>query len=292
MLSEAKFYSGVLQGVREYLRTPPHPDPEAVLRRQMEHREETLLTKLQSTVFQDPDHPYAQMFKLAGCAYADLEASVRRRGLESTLQELLEAGVCLSHDEFKGKQPVVRNGRHIPATTDSFRNPLVRGGMTGMTSGSRSRGTRVPHDTRSRLYREAWQVLRYREWQVDRHLPVALNPILPSTTGLSFCLLQSRLGRPVRRWFTAGDSVKRGGHYRLMTGAIVGASRLMGAHVPFPAVLPPNDFSPVAEWIVGCKRRGMNCLVNAFTSPAVRVASAAIQSWTSRGPFSPWPARL
>jgi len=277
MIWEATYYCQTLRGIREYLHTPPYPDPEAVLRRQLEQRQETLLEKLRKTVFQQPEHPYAQMFKLAGCSYADLESSIRARGLEPTLQQLLEAGVYLTHDEFKGKRPIVRSGRLIAATTNSFRNPLLRGGMSGLTSGSRSRGTRVPQDTRSRLYREAWQVLRCREWQIGQRLPVALDPILPSTTGLSFCLMQSRLGRPVRRWFTAADSVKQSGHYRLMTIAMVAASRAMGAQVPFPALLPPNDFSPVARYIAECKRRGANCLVNAFTSPAVRVASAALE---------------
>lgn len=277
MLSEAKFYWQTLRGIREYLGTPAHPDPLAVLRHQLEHRQETFLEMLRSTVFQDPKHPYFQMFEIAGCSYADLESSVLSRGLEPTLRQLLEAGVYLTHDEFKGKQPIIRSGRVIPATTDSFRNPLVRGGMSGLTSGSRSRGTRVPQDTRSRLYREAWQVLRYQEWQIERHLPVTLNPILPSTTGLSFCLMQSRLGQPVRRWFTAGDSLRRSGPYRLLTCALVAAARRMGAELPFPSILPRNDFSPVTRYLAEQNRRGFKCHVNAFTSPAVRVASAALQ---------------
>ncbi|MGQ9635061.1 MAG: hypothetical protein ACUVXB_12550 [Bryobacteraceae bacterium] len=263
--------------MREYLATPVYPDPLAVLQHQLEHRQETFLEMLRSAVFQDPKRPYFQMFEIAGCSYADLESSVRDRGLEPTLQQLLEAGVYLTHDEFKGKVPVVRSERFIATTPDSFRNPLVRGGMSGLTSGSRSRGTRVLQDTRSRLYREAWQVLRYQEWQVEGHLPITLNPILPSTTGLSFCLMQSRFGQPVRRWFTAGDSVRRAGHYRLLTCALVAAARRMGADLPFPTILPRNDFSPLARYIAEEKRRGARCHVNAFTSPAVRVASAALQ---------------
>lgn len=276
MIAELKFYIAELRGMRDYLKTPPHADPDAVLRRQLENREATLLEKLRKVVFANPSHPYSQMFRLAGCSEADLEDSVRRKGLEPTLRELLDAGVYLTHDEFKGKQPVVRQGRHIPATTDSFRNPLVRGGMTGITSGSRSKGTRVPHGTESRLYREAWHRLQYREWQVEGHLPVMLMPILPSTTGLSSCLLKGRIPRPAECWFTVVHPMSRSAHYRLMTYVYVAAARCMGVSVPFPTVLPPNDFSPVARWIAARKRNGDKCVVHSFTSPAVRVAAAAL----------------
>jgi hypothetical protein len=64
-------------------------------------------------------------------------------------------------------------------------------------------------------------------------------------------------------------------HYRLLTTLLVLEAKLLGARVPFPTYLPPNDFSPVAEWIARRRGEGVACVVSCAVSPAVRVAAAA-----------------
>src|SRR5208283_5601871 len=130
-------------GIYKFLRMKPHPDPEALVRHQLQNREAVFLNTTREAIFANPGNPYHEMFRLAGCAFPDLERAVKRDGLEPALAALRQQGVYLTHDEFKGKTPIVRSGREIPARDGAFRNPLVVGLIESRSSGSRSKGTRT-----------------------------------------------------------------------------------------------------------------------------------------------------
>jgi hypothetical protein len=49
----------------------------------------------------------------------------------------------LQADYFIGKAPIVRSGRHIPAQTACFLNPLVSARMVGTSSGSCRNGNKL-----------------------------------------------------------------------------------------------------------------------------------------------------
>ena len=278
MLNEIVFYSRMALGIRQFLRTTPIADAEAAIRHRLATRTTSFLELAERAVFGNPANPYQKMFQLAGCTYGDLVQEVNTKGLVAVLGQLRTEGVYLTHDEFKAKTPIVRSGVEIPAHERSFRNPQVAGALSeGVSSGSRSRGTRTPKPTSSRLHQEAWRRLHHREWQVENHVPLAIYPILPSTLSLISGLYQSRLGRPWDRWFATADGTSRSRHYRLVTNALVLASRSLGAQVPFPMFLERNDFTVAAEWIARRKHEGVSCLVSSFTSAAVRVAMTALE---------------
>ncbi len=275
MLDEAIHYSRMALGIYKFLRTTPLPNPEAVIRRQLENRTATFLDTARRVIFSNPRNPYHEMFRLAGCTFEDLARGVAKDGLEATLAVLHRQGVFLTHDEFKGKAPILRSGRHIPARTSDFRNPLVTGLMESRSSGSRSKGTRTPRSLEYQLYLEARHALRDRELGLAERTHIALKPIFPSTGGLGSCLRARRRGQRVDRWFAAGGTLRDSGHYRWLTQGMVRLGNLLGAGVPSPTYLPPNDFAPAAEWIAKRRSEGAACAVEALTSPAVRVAAAA-----------------
>lgn len=275
MLREAGYYSRMAVGIYRLMRAAPPGDSFGLIRRQMENRESTFLETVKRAVFSDPEHPYHRMFRLAGCEYGDLAGTVWRRGLEETLKDLQAQGVYLAHDELKGKIPIVRSGQHIPSGESSFMNPLVAGLIESSSSGSRSRGTRTRQSTEYRVYREAYEIAIRREFALDERVHVALKPILPSAMGLGSCLRASRLGGRVDRWFAVGGTIRESLHYRAVTAFLVALGRAMGARAPFPTYLPPDDFSPVAEWIARRSATGAASVVRGFVSPAVRVAAAA-----------------
>jgi hypothetical protein len=217
------------------------------------------------------------MFRLAGCCYEDLADSVKRNGLEATLAAIQRQGVYLTHDEFKGKQPIIRSGKHIPATDASFLNVLVSGLMESSSSGSRSRGTRTRHSTESRIHWEAYAMLFRDEFGLAGRAHVETKSILPDLSGLSSIIGASRLGSGVERWFTVGGAIRHSGHYRVMTNAMVLLVNLLGGKAPFPTHLPPNDFSPVANLLARRRAEGVTCVVRGMISSAVRVAAAASQ---------------
>ncbi len=276
MLDEAAYYSRMSLGVYRLLRAPKIPDPRGTMLSHMANRERNFLDTARSVIFADPAHPYHRMFWLAGCSYADLERGVHRDGLESTLAAIHRAGVWLSHDEFKGKKPIVRSGQTIPATSASFLNPLAVGSFESRSGGSRSTGTVTRQSLMNQLYRECQFDFMLREFHLDDRAMIGVMPILPSAWGLGHCLRAARRGKPFERWFAVGGTLRDSGHYRAVTRTMAVLAKLMGAQVPLPAYLKTNDFSPAAEWIARRRREGVACYVRGVTSPCVRVAAAAL----------------
>ena len=276
-LSKLDYYRRMASGLYALLRTPPHADPDGVIRHQLENRERHFLELARRAIFSNPANPYCQLFQLAGCTCDDLAEAVRRDGLESTLAALHRQGVYLSHDEFKGKQPIRRSNREIQATPDAFRNPLVKGGTVTSSTGSRSAAASTPKSTLQRLHWEAYFALSIREFGLAVRPRLQLKPILPAGDGLMVPVSHSRLGCPTEKWFSTFARSLDSTHYQTATRGLVTLARCFGEHVPYPTYLPPNDFAPVAEWIARRAQQGVPCAVSSHPSPAVRVAAAAAE---------------
>jgi len=275
MLREAAYYSRMAIGLWQFMRTPPVADPEGLIREQLRRRETNFLEMVRHAVFGNPRNPYHRMFQLAGCSRDDLERSVKRDGLETALAQLRDEGVYLSHAEFKGQQPIVRNGRQIPSTAASFLNPRAGGHYLTSSSGSRSQGVSSPRSIEQQLYGEAWSGILDKEFDAGHRAQLSLGPILPSGWGVTQCVKASRRGHPVECWFTAGGSMKDSGHYRAVTRFLVAEARLMGHKVPFPVYLEEDDYSPAAEWIARRRGEGIAVKVSGMVSACARIAAAA-----------------
>ena len=276
-LSKLGYYARMASGLHALLRTRPPADPDGMIRSQMENRAEHFLELVRRVVFSNPANPYYQMFQLAGCSYQDLAEAVRRDGLEATLAALDRQGVYLSHDEFKGKKPIVRSNREIAATPRSFRNPLVKEGIETSSGGSRSSGTRVRKSAAQRVHGEAYAVLYRREFGLADRRQMQVRSILPAADGILNCVRSSRLGFPVEKWFSTFAKAVDSTHYQMATHCLVRLARLYGEQVPFPTYMPPDDFSPAAEWIARRNREGVACSATGQASSAVRVAAAATE---------------
>jgi len=275
MLQEIRHYTSAAQGVRRLLREPRVKDHDAVLAEQMARRATRFLEMARDFVFANPANPYYAMLQQAGCSYSDLEASVGSRGLEPTLTKLLDEGVYLTHDEFKGKQPIVRRGKTIPAPAGIFLNPRSQGYLATSSSGSRSQTTPARQSPQFQVYKEVHDVVQSRNHQLHRYVRCIVGPILPSAIALTSGIRGHRVGRKVDKWFSQPGKATDTAHYRAVTHFLVRTARLFGSSSPFPTYLPDNDFLPVAEFIAKTKRDGRPCVVNGFVSPIVRVAAAA-----------------
>jgi len=269
----------MFRGAREILWTPSSGDPAAIVREQLRRREATFLETARRVVFAGPAHPYHEMFRLAGCGWEDLAALVGRDGLEPALEKLRAQGVYLSHDEFKGKRPIVRSGRSIEAGPARFRNPLAPGNLESRSSGSGSRsgGTTTRKSASHRRHTEAYHGLFDREFDLAGGCQITVKPILPASDGLIGGLRCLRSGATLDRWFSHAGAESDSRHYRWATHSLIVLARLYGYRMPFPTYLPPNDFSPAAERIAWVRSQGRPCVVRAHVSPSVRVASAALE---------------
>jgi len=274
MIREAAYYANLSLAVCRMLRYPSG-GADTFIREHLATREQRFLAIAAQRIFSEPGNPYRELFRLAGCEQSDLAESLKRRGLEATLSKLAAEGVCLSHDEFKGKTPLVRAGREIPCTPEALLNPVSRGYIPGISGGSRSRGTPNRKSVEMQICRDAYEQLRNREFGLDTRVMGLVRPILPSASALRNSIDRVRSGGKVDRWFSTCGGPRDAAHYRLLTNFVVGLGRSIGAPLPFPHRLPPNDFCPVAQWIAAHRREGRSCVIRLFVSAAVRVAAAA-----------------
>jgi hypothetical protein len=274
VIREAAYYANMTLGVYRLLRTPYMSGIDR-LREQMAHREERFLEIASRRVFANPRNPYYELFRLAGCEPGDLADSVKRCGLETTLSRLASEGVYLSHDEFKGKTPLVRAGREIQFTPDVLLNPVGRGYIESVSSGSRGCGTPTRKGLELQLYRDSYDDLLTREFDLRGRERVLVMPTLPSSIGLGNSIRRARAGQRIDHWFAIRGTFRDSGYYRAATHFMVAFGRCLGAPIPRPTYLPPNDFLPVAQWIARRKREGRPCAMRSYVSPAVRVAAAA-----------------
>jgi hypothetical protein len=275
MWKAAAHYFGMARKLPRWARMPLEPDPPAVVRRMLENRDSNFLDLMRSAVFGNPTSPYRQLFTWAGCTFGDLEHTVRKDGLEPALRSLRDAGVYLSHDEFKGLCPVVRGSQQMMVDSADLANPdprFQRATPEG-SSGSRSRGTTTWRSLEYHTYREALECVLYADHRAGRE-DVRVEEVLPNTGGIRNALHHGlRHGRP-RRWFAmSGDA-----HYHAMTRLMLLELRALGVPLRWPDILPHNDFSPVARYIAERKRAGAALLVTGTASKLVRIAAAAIES--------------
>jgi hypothetical protein len=271
-----RHYMALVTGLHHYLKTPVGKEPESLLREQLANRKNLWLDTVRRVVFDDPDHPYYKMFGLAGCTVPDLVESVRNKGLESTLSDLRDSGVYLSHDELKGKAPIVRSGREISSDKTSFDNPDIKSGVQTSSGGSRSEGTKITVGTACRLHWDAYYQFNIRALDLSERVQLQVKPVLPAGAGLGCCISYTRLGCPVQKWFAFGGPLEDSFHFRILTHFLVLVSRFHAVRTPFPSHLPQNDFSPAASLIAELRSRGQFSAVGCFTSPAVRIVSTAL----------------
>ncbi len=278
MISESRYYARMAWHYGRFVRMAPIPDPAAAVRENLERREENFLNLVRLGIFSNPRSPYHQLFHLANCSFEDLCESVRRTGLERTLEQLRAAGVHLTHEEVKGK-PLHRHGKEIPNDVAATANPGASSvGMESVSSGSRSSGTATPTSNQYRLYRECYETLAHGELHTQGCAFGFLKPILPSPGALVQMAGLARSGQPADRWFTMGKSFRSNGPYALVTRLLVAEARLLGCHVPFPTFLEKDNFLPVAQWVADNKERGIQTFLRTGVSWAARTCAAAMDA--------------
>ncbi|NLW84908.1 MAG: hypothetical protein GXY41_10990 [Phycisphaerae bacterium] len=267
--------------VRRYLKTPFTPATafEAVQRR-MENRPQNFLSVARELVYGHSKSPYRALLLNAGCDYADLEAGVKRHGIEATLQTLKDAGVYVSLEEFKCKVPICRDGLTIEPDEADFDNPLRRQvSLEASTSGSRSAGVKVAYNWEF-LAEEAANELLFYDCHGLLGAPLAFwLPVLPCVSGIHNLLMNIKYHKIPDRWFsqleTHNKSVSR--KDRAAVDALLWSCRLMGYGVPRPEFAGVDAAEKVARWMAATGKKKGPCMVRTYASSAVRLIQAAIE---------------
>jgi hypothetical protein len=103
-----------LRGDRAFLRdTMTQEEAKVIVRERLAQRETNFLRLIEKGVFGYPRSPYLPLFGLARANYGDVQNMEQQQGLDDTRRALRKAGVYVSFEEFKGRQPMVRDGTVI-----------------------------------------------------------------------------------------------------------------------------------------------------------------------------------
>jgi hypothetical protein len=277
MLKEARYYAKIAAVLPRWTKASLEADPRALIQHNIQNRARNFLGLARAGIFDNPTNPYHCLFRWAGCEFGDLEVLVNSRGLEPALEHLRQAGVYLTHDEFKGKTPVQRGGQSLQSEPSAYANPTIDPVFEGSSSGSRGRPVRTRSSLENQAYREAQERVLLQDYESESRCQVMLAHILPARDGLRRVVDYGRRGKRWDKWFAIAGSLQTSGHYRLVTHALLWELRLLGLPTTFPEYIPHNDFSPVARWIAERKREGKFSFVSAGVSRGVRVAAAAME---------------
>jgi hypothetical protein len=147
LMGDIKMYVRFAAGLRSFVHaTMTQDEAKAIVRERLARREINFLRLIEKGVFGYARSPYLPLFKMAQANYGDIQKMVQQKGLDDTLGALRKAGVYVSFEEFKGRQPIVRNGTVIPVQAGDFDNPYLKRCYQVESGGSTGAGTRVSLD--------------------------------------------------------------------------------------------------------------------------------------------------
>jgi hypothetical protein len=275
--SDLLAYARFARGLPSLLRRRISPDEarEAVQRR-LAARAETLIEIASRSLFGPLRNPYRALLELAGCELGDFTRLVREHGVEGALERLRAAGVYVTFEEFKGRTPLIRNGREIPTGPRAFDNPHLTANLYGWTGGSTGARSRVLIDL-DRIWNDRPFVVLHDSVHGLIGAPtVYWSPGFPSLMPMR--LVTSVIeGNVARRWFQpfTGAELGQGLRERLAIGTIYRAARRAGVTLPRPELVPFERAEVVARAIRGILDQEGLCVLRAYLSTLVRVAVAA-----------------
>jgi hypothetical protein len=279
--NRAKQLVHIAWGLGSYLKRPMTLEQaKSDIRNRMGNRGGNFLALAKKLIYENQKSPYRKLLLWAGCEYKDLEDSITHQGVENTLGKLRDEGVYITLEEFKTKAPISRSGLTFEASPTDFDNPYLMGrSIQGMTSGSRSSGTRVMCDWDFFTEETANELMLY-ETHGLLNAPLLLwLPGLPSISGFRNLVVNLKFRRPPEKWFShlSGGTVANCLKNRLSIEYLVWCSRMFGLLIPRPEFTDIRSAGKVAEWMESTKKKKGVSVVRTFTSSAVRIVHAAME---------------
>jgi hypothetical protein len=251
-------------------------EAEAIIRARSAARETNFLALLRWGVLENARSPYRTLMELAGASYADLEQQVARDGVDCALRALRASGVYVTFEEFKGREPLVRQGREVPLVPNAFDNPGHSRFFQVSTGGSTGRGRGVAVDLE-----HLWASIPTRLVNDTIHgfvnTPVALwFDSLPGN-GPNSLITRVPYESIPERWFSpiAGAGERPAMKFRLAQAGILGVANITGTRLPWPEPVRLDQAGIVARWAEDALRREGHCGIKTLVSRALRICLAA-----------------
>ena len=280
MLDDLRMGARFARDFPRFLRRPyTAEDCRRLLGDQLARREESFLRLMARAVFENARSPYVALMRQAKVRFDDVAAWVHREGVEGALTELYGAGVHVTLDEFKGRQPIRRPGLELAVRARDFDNPLLAPHYEGRSGGTRGVGTRTGVDLNLLAHEAAAELIALTALDAV-HRPMAVwRPALPISAAMKTVLRNARIGILAERWFSQsafGFSRDLSKDW-LFTRYSLLMSRWCRRALPVPEHTPLPQAIAVARWLADKKSQGTPGYVDAGVSSAVRICLAARQ---------------
>jgi len=277
-LDEIKMFARFVRGLDQFLRDPLSSQQcESILKEALQRREEAFLVFAKRAIFDHRRSPYRRLLNWAGVSYADLEAAVRKEGIEDTLEKLFEAGVYVTLDEFKGRTAIQRNGLEVEVTVEDFDNPWLIEHFETTSGGSRGVRTRMAVDLNMIAHDTTAHSVFLSSFDLQSHPLVVWRPLPPGGVGIKKILSHSKLRKVTDSWFSQTETQLRWGNFKplLFVHYTLYAGRRAGVLLPRPQYVPVSDAYRVADHLAELCARGTPAHVDTIASCALRVCAAA-----------------
>jgi hypothetical protein len=271
-------YLNFALGLKGFLKEPINEEQCWLLTKQrLENRERNLLDSIRYSVYANNNSPYLKLLKHAGCEYGDFKKLVYSEGVEAALSRIKEAGVYITIEEFKGKQPATRGRQTFYFGERDFDNPFLAGHLRVRTGASRSAGTRTIYDFKN--LEENWavhQIMRYSAYNALGYPTAMWLPIMPGAGPVAL-LGYTKAGIILDKWFSPINKkkLKPSLKNRLGTDYIIYTSRLFGTKLPKPEYVAIDEAWKIAAWMSDAIRTHGGCCLATYVSSAVRICQAA-----------------
>jgi len=268
-LNDLAMLARLTRDFRGFIRTPITSEQAVeIMQGRLAAREERFLRMAKRAIYGHPRSPYDQLLRAAGCEFGDVKALVDNEGLEAALSRLVEAGVFVTFDEFKGRKEAVRGSQRFVFAEDDFDNPHLSPHFEARSGGSRGPSTPVKRGLPSIADLAAKTALA-----LNAHRLSHSDHVLWLIAGLTPMLIYAKLGRPPIAWFYPSKPLP----VKLHAGSryLAALGRLQGCHLPAPAFLDLQDPARMAIWLATRLKEGKPVCVTTYASSAVRICAAA-----------------
>jgi len=279
-LDDLKMYVRFAWGLKSFLRHRISlEEAKEIVKKRLEDRETNFLRLVRKGIFGYPKSPYLPLMKLAQCEMGDIENMVKDRGLENTLRALREAGVYVTFEEFKGREPMVRGGKVIPVEARNFDNPYLSHYYEATSTGTTGAGTRVAIDL-DHLAALTPNIMLSNDAHGILYLPTCLwFGTLPDSTGIDNLLRGALFKNIPCKWFSpiTKKNYKPALKNKIATYYTILMGHLFGLSFPWPQPVTLDQAALVAHWAKNTLMARGPCLIRTHVSMAVRICLAAQQ---------------
>ena len=268
-LNDLVMLARLTRDFHRFLRTPITVEQVVrVTQRQLETREDRFLLMAEQAIYGHQRSPYLRLLRAAGCELGDLKALVANEGLEGALSRLLESGVYVTFNEFKGRNEAIRGSQRFIFVEEDFDNPHFAPHFEVRSGGTRGPATSVKQGLPSIADLAATTALAVYAQGLSQH-----DHALWIIAGLTPMLIYTKLGRAPLAWFYPLKPLPA----KLQAGAryLAALGRLLGCRLPTPAFFDLRAPDRMAAWLATRLKEGKRICVTTYASSAVRICTAA-----------------